>query len=201
MNKLSKSIKEVHKWSKQEVEYLGEITPGHHYHEIVNMMNDKFEYNFSMSQVRAAIKRHNFKTGFTGCFQKGSIPANKGTKGLTGANKTSFKPGQRPMNYKPIGSERVNVYGYIEIKVEEPRVWKLKHRIVYEETYGPIPKGYNVIFGDGNKLNCDISNLILVSKNQLLIMNRNKLIRSNIETTKSGVIIADIMIKVSKLNK
>ena len=33
-----------HKWTKEEIEYLKEITPGHHHKEILDLMNEKFEY-------------------------------------------------------------------------------------------------------------------------------------------------------------
>ena len=103
-----------HKWTKEEIEYLKEITPGHHHKEILELMNEKFEYQFGLKQVAGAIKRYNLKTGFTGHFKKGSEPWNKGTKGLTGPNRTSFKKGETiHPNYRPVGSERLNRDGYI----------------------------------------------------------------------------------------
>ena len=44
----------------------------------------------------------------------------------------------------------------------------LKHRFVWESHYGAIPKGYNVQFKDGNRQNCDISNLYLISRQEQL---------------------------------
>ena len=69
--------------------------------------------------------------------------------------------------------------GYLEIKVAEPNKWALKHRIVYEDAYGKIPKGMNLIFADGNKLNLELDNLLLVTDNELLRMNRNNLIKED----------------------
>lgn len=35
---------------------------------------------------------------------------------------------------------------------------------LWEQAHGPIPKGYNVQFKDGNSLNCTMDNLYLISK-------------------------------------
>lgn len=89
-----------HKWSEEEKKYLGEITPGKHRKEILDLMNEKFEYNFNLAQIKSAIKRFGYNTGFNGQFKKGHKTWNKGTKGLTGINKTSFKKGHKPWNKK-----------------------------------------------------------------------------------------------------
>ena len=142
-----------------------------------------------------------------GCIKKGNVPSNKGKKWdeylskekQERCRKTTFKKGNKPLNYRPIGSERINVDGYTEIKVEEPDKWDLKHRIIYAEHNGPIPKGYKVIFADGNKLNLEIDNLILVSNAEELIMNRNRLIFDDKELTKTGANIAKVIDKTNKL--
>lgn len=190
----------LHIWTDNEKNYLRQITPGHHHKEIQELMNKNFDLNFTIDQIKGAINRYKLNTGFTGQFNKGYEPVNKGVKGVIyeGCKNTWFKKGNKPLNHKPVGSERINVYGYIEIKVAESNKWRLKHQVVWEENKGPIPKGYVVIFGDSNKLNLDINNLVLVSKQQLLIMNRYKLIQNNVDLTRTGIIIADIYGKISE---
>ena len=185
-------------WSSEEKKYLTEITPGHHYNEIANLMTEKFEHEFTINQIKNAINRYKLNTGFNGQFKKGNVPANKGKKGFMGANRTSFKKGNTPYNYKPVGSERITKDGYIEVKVSDPNKWRLKHIIIWERENGKVPKGYVLVFGDGNKNNLDISNLILISRKQLLIMNKNKLIKDNIELTKTGIVIADLISKINE---
>lgn len=46
----------------------------------------------------------------------------------------------------------------------EPNKWKLKHRIIWEQVNGAIPKGHNVQFRNHNSLDCRIENLYLISK-------------------------------------
>ena len=101
-------------------------------------------------------------------FRKGSIPPNKGKRMspelYAKLAPTMFKKGNTPGNHKPVGSERVNVDGYIERKVAEPNKWEGKHRIIWKQAHGDIPKGCNIQFKDGNPLNCTLSNLYLISR-------------------------------------
>ena len=195
----SKDKKKQHKWTDEEKEYLASIVKGSTYEEITKQMNDKFEYNFSKEQIKGMMYRNKLTTGTVGYFKKGSTPWNKGLKGYMGANKTSFKKGTIPPQYRPVGSERITKDGYIEIKVEDPNKWELKHRVIWEQHNGEIPKGYAIIFADGDKSNLDIDNLLLVSRKQLLFMNRNNLRSENKEFTKVGVNIANVMLKLSEI--
>lgn len=139
-------------------------------------------------------------SGLKGYFTKGHEPENKGKKRISypGMEETQFKKGNRPVNFRPVGSERVNVYGYVEIKIADPRTWRLKHQVVYEQHNGPIPKKHAVIFGDGNNRNFEPTNLILVSRKQLVRLNQHHLIQNNADLTRVGVIIADIQNKVGE---
>lgn len=109
-------------------------------------------------------------------FKKGNAPANKGKKiseycsaeSLEKIMKTTFKKNQVPANHKDIGYERITRDGYIERKVAEPNKFRLLHRIIWEKHNGPIPKGHNIQFKDGNRLNVNIENLYMISKSDQL---------------------------------
>lgn len=112
-------------------------------------------------------KRKGWKTGRTGCFEKGQTPFNKGkphpTRGR--AAETQFKKGQEPHNTRWLGHERVSKDGYVEISVAQTnphtgyhRRYVLKHRWLWERKNGPVPKGHALKCLDGNKQNCDPSN-------------------------------------------
>ena len=197
----SKDKKKQHKWTDEEKEYLASIVKGSTYKEITEKMNDKFEYNFSEEQIKGMMYRNKLTTGTGGYFKKGSTPWNKGLKGYMGANKTSFKKGTIPPNQVPIGTESITKGGYIKVKVGEPNKWKLKQRYIYEQHYGEIPNNCNVIFADKNIRNFDINNLVLVSKAEMLILNKNKLIFEDKELTKVGVNIAKVIDKAKKRSK
>lgn len=186
----------MHRWSSEEKEYLGTITPGRSYKEIQELMNKKFSCNFTFGQIKGAVKRYGFKTGRTGRFEKGFTPWNKGLKGVNlGGRETQFKKGQKPHNWVPIGSERITKDGYVQIKVQEgqfQRNWKGKHVIIWEEHNGPLPEGHTVIFADGDIRNFDPTNLISVSRRELLLMNRQGLIKEDPELTKTGALVAKL---------
>lgn len=191
-----------HIWSDEEKQYLAEITPGRGYKEIQSMMSCKFGFDYTHHQIKGAITRNKLNTGRTGRFEKGHATWNKGTKGLTKANVTSFKKGQKSHNYKPVGSERITKDGYCEIKVSDTgRRWKSKHLVVYEKHHGKVPRGSVVIFLDGDKRNFDIDNLHLVTRNQLAMLNKNSLIQKDAELTKTAINVVDLMKKISAIEK
>lgn len=195
----------VHRWSEEEIAYLREHYPHHKRPQLLEMFNAHFNVNVSAAQLIGTLKRYKIYSGRNGQFQTGQVPFNKGMRGVNfgGENgkKTQFKKGQRPLNYRPVGSERVNIDGYIEMKVADPSKWRLKHNVVWEEVHGPIPKNHCIVFLDKNKLNVTLENLQLVSRSQLVRMNQNNLLSKNPEVTKTGIILADIFNKIGQLKR
>ena len=167
--------------------------------EMTQVLNNKFGTEYKKSQILSYYKNHNINSGLTGYFDKSHKPWNKGMKGLDiGGKETQFKKGHVPANYKPIGSERITIDGYTEVKVADPNKWRLKHRVIWEKENGPIPKGHVLLFGDKNQQNFNMDNLILISRNQLARLNQNNLIQTDAELTRTGIIIADLKIKMSE---
>ena len=140
--------------------------------ELTALFNATFTRTLEVDHIKALCTRKKWATGRTGCFEKGAIPANKGTKGLTGANSGSFKKGQKSHTQKPVGYEYVTTDGYIMIKTAEPRTFRLKHHVVYEQHFGPIPASHAIKFKDGNSLNLDIENMVLMSRGELAVLNK-----------------------------
>lgn len=192
----------VYRWTEREKEYLKDICFGRSYKEIAMLMTNKFNYEFKASQIKSALQRYNLTTGRTGRFEKGNIPWSKGTKGIKRASNGSFEKGHIPKNKKPVGSERVDSKdGFTRVKTREPNKWELKHKFIYEKHHGKVEKGSVVIFLDGNKKNFDINNLKCITKRQLLTLNVNNLITEDIELTKMGIEVANLIIKTSEAKK
>ena len=129
--------------------------------------------------------------GLSGRFPAGHVPANKGLRGRKGwapgrMAKGQFKKGCRQgvaaKNWCPIGTIRTDAEGYTRIKVREAqpgeaygfgnvKVWPLMNRHVWAQAHGPIPNGYAVGFTDGNRANCALENLYLISRQDLMKRN------------------------------
>lgn len=141
--------------------------------ELTCRFNLTFNEAISVKAMIALCKRKAWLSGRDGCFKPGHAPANKGTKGVSKPNSGSFKKGHRPVNWMPVGSERINGDGYLDVKIAEPNVWHAKHRLMWEKKYGSIAKGMILTFKDSNKLNCSLENLELISRQEHV--RRNKL--------------------------
>lgn len=199
-----------HKYTEEEHNFLRAFIPGHTYKEIVAEYNKTFSEPITEMRVKGYMANHKINNGLTGRFKKGHIPANKGTHPLSVGrmSETQYKKGNLPHNTKPVGYERITKDGYIEVKVKmrpsNPKCndnFVLKHRLVWEEAYGPIPEGHNVIFLDGNKMNVELENLALVDKEEHLQMTRQNLRTENAELTKTGVLIAKASCAVQNKKK
>lgn len=190
---------------KEQVDFIKQNVKGLSNQALADLVNQKFGLSITAKQMKSWKNNRWLDSGLKG--SEGMEPANKGTKGLynVGGNRTSFKKGQQPSNFKPIGSERVDSDGYILIKVSDEgpwhKRWRHKHKVVWEEVNGPIPKGHCLLFLDTNRQNIDLGNLQLITQKQLSRLNQKRLISDNPELTKTGLIIADIYSKIGDLKK
>jgi len=170
-------------WTKDEIDILSRMYPDHFAKEIaeilgrgvssIHCMAGKLGLKCTEEKIR--------RSGLISCnhphcvaarYNKGHIPDNKGKKMspeiYAKLQQSMFKVGHRPFNHREIGSERINKDGYIEIKVAEPSKWRCKHRVIWEQHNGEIPKGFNVQFKNHNPLDCRIENLYLISRAEQL---------------------------------
>lgn len=115
-------------------------------------------------------------------FKKGMVSWNKGKKPseyLTAEaqdkmSKTQFKKGRKPHNTKYDGCIVIRrdkngfLYKYIRLSKGN---WALLHRYNWEQANGKIEPGMIISFVDGNTLNCEISNLEILSMEQNMLRN------------------------------
>lgn len=178
--------------------------------EMADKLNEKFGTSYTVSQLNGYYKNHHLNSGLTGRFEKGHVPANKGKHPPTVGRmaETQFKKGDLPHNTKPIGYERINKGGYVEVKVKmrpsNPFCndnFVLKHRFLWETANGPIPKGHKVIFADGDKTNITLDNLLLITDAQMARLNQNHLIQPDKELTVAGLLVCDVISKAALRKK
>ncbi len=158
------------------VEILGRKLPS-----IYNMAF-KLKLNKSAAFLASpASGRTNGRQGFGSRFVKGQEAWNKGTHFKAGGRsaETQFKKGVRQgvavKLYQPIGSERLSKDDYLQRKVNDDLPlqgrWRGVHIINWESVNGKLPKGHAIVFRDGNKKNCAIENLELVTRAELMRRN------------------------------
>jgi hypothetical protein len=93
--------------------------------------------------------------------------------------------------------------GYVVIKFSDRKNrgnknWRRKHAIIWEKAHGKIPPGHVVIFADGDRLNFDLDNLLLVSRGEHGVMNRWGLRSGHGELTRAGLAVADIKMAIAE---
>lgn len=152
--------------------------------EMAKMVNEKFGTSFTQGMMKQFRQRHGIRSGCTGWYQKEHPPGNKGMKqeeymsleAIQRTKATRFKKGDRAKNELPIGSITVNSYGYKLIKRKMEGTlwerWEFLHKAVWEEHNGPVPEGMVVTFKDTDRLNCDIDNLMLVTRGENMALTR-----------------------------
>lgn len=183
--------------------FIAEHNKGKSAKELTELINATFGTSYTREQIKAYRARNHLDSGLTGYFEKGHTPHNKGkhTGSYPGMVPTQFKPGHAPHNHRPVGSERVNRDGYLERKTAEPNVWRPIHVLNWEAVNGTVPAGHCIVFKNGDKLNCDVSNLLLVTRAELARMNQKGLISTNPRQTEVGQNIARLILATAKRKK
>ena len=194
------------KWLEhpEYVEFLIGFIPGHSESQIRDRFYDQFGIRMNTSQIKNFKTRYSIKSGtHGGRFIKGLPSWNKGRKVsktvYESLKPTMFKPGQMPPNYRPPGSERINVDGYTEVKIADPRKWVLKQRKVWEDHYKEKLTSKDVIvFLDGNKQNFNINNLYKLTRAELARFNQDHLYSTDPEITLAAANIAKIKTRMKR---
>lgn len=174
--------------------------------ELTALINERFNSNYKLSQVIHYKRKHHLNSGLTGRFEKGCVPPNKGKKGYInpGAIPTQFKKGHKPENTHPIGTIIKRRDGnYIKVNdLPGPhniaKRWIPLSKYVYEKEYGLVEDGNVFLHLDGDPFNDKLENLKVISKRELLVLNRKKLIFNNPALTSEGVLLAKTIVKIEE---
>ena len=196
-----KVLKMPHKYTTENITWLSANRPNYAEREL----SQKFFEEFKVLISPAALAQQCHKRGIKppainiGRIKKGNVPFNKRKKGIRVSMTTEFKKGNKPKNTLPVGTE-VFSKDYWYVKTAEPNTWTAKHRVIWESVNGKIPNGSSIIFLDSNVNNFDVTNLDIVTKSELLQMNRNKYKQINQELKPSLLALSKLETKIYKLN-
>jgi hypothetical protein len=192
------------KYYEKHIRFLKKILPGTDYKAVTELFNKKFSFNITAEKLKALCQRAGLKNGLSGRFPKGHVPQNKGVKGVwnPGSEKTWFKKGHKNINEKPVGSERTNADGYVEVKVSDTvvprqRRWKAKHVILWEKKHGKVPKGHCLVFLDGDRQNITLDNLMMISFPVRAVMCHLKYFTGDKEKTKTNITLARMKVALA----
>lgn len=166
--------------------------------EMAERLNNRYQASYTRQQLKAYYANHNLRSGVDTRWKEGNIPYNKGKKmppeQYEKCKATMFKKGRIPANQMKIGDRTHTTDGYLLEKVSDAGSQRERfafvHRMVWEQHYGPIPKGKMITFLDGDKDNCEIDNLVMIDEDINLILNHKRLRFDDPELTKTGVAIA-----------
>lgn len=127
------------------------------------------------------------------------------------ADKGMFKNDRYKFHSKYRVGDEVVMDGYVYVKIANRgeietsttkpsrELFKQKAQIVWEENFGNIPEGYQILFLDGNKLNCDISNLSIVPLSICGSMSKNGFWSlDDVELKKTAIMYCEL---VNKMNQ
>lgn len=163
------------RWTQAEDDYLRKIYPDRSNEEVAMWLHRSKRAVMAHAYILGVHKSPEFaeKQFRKGQFRKGQTPHNKGKSRKYWASpeaeelmeKGQFKPGEcRDDNprKRQIGHEKVYADGYVWIITEHGR--KQKHRVVWERANGPVPPNHCIKFKDGDRTNCSLDNLYLVTR-------------------------------------
>ena len=146
--------------------------------EMSKGINDEFSLSTSPDEIKGWRARTKNPRPTPSRFQKGHTPFSKGKKwdeymspeSQARSRMTTFKKGDTPHNTQPLGSISI-MSGYWVMKVtnvgNQHQKWKFLHRLLWEKEKGPIPKGMNVVFRNGDRNDIRMENLMLMDRKEM----------------------------------
>lgn len=183
------------RYTKDQKQWIKDNYLGTSSRALAEAFNNKFGTDLPWEKMRYFKRNNGLKSGHITRFSKKDEPWNKGTKGICKSNRTSFKKGSRPHNYKPVGSTRIESKdGYKSIKVAEHK-WVSYSRYMYEKYHQvKLKRNETVRFLDQDKTNFSRDNLVKVTNAESAVINHQGYSFDDPELSKIGINIAKMKI-------
>ena len=203
-------------WSKEMIDYCRNHAEEYTYREMAQKLSEVFKVNIIEEQITSMYSRHGIRNNKPTAFSKGHVPANKGKKWseyLTPEQqkaclKGCYKKGHKPDSYKPLGSIVIRgdchrkgaKYRWIKVKDNVTNNYMLYSRYLYEQHYGiKLKRNELIIHLDGDSLNDNIDNLMLVKDSENGTLNKVYKVSNDPEVTKASVLTIRISQKLKEI--
>lgn len=190
---MASKTKKDHKYTEEQKKFLKKNINNMTYKELAEAFNERFNTNLTHGNISdICIKRLGIKRNKPYVFPKGKKDFSAhpiGTEVFDGKNM-----------WVKVSDEYI-ADGEMKNSKETNPNWKKKHILNYEKNYGPIPKGYVVVFLDKNHKNCEINNLYLVTRKVNFMMAKNKWYKPNKEQTLTAIKWCELFYSLKKINK
>lgn len=180
--KINKAVCQRRIWTEEERNVVRELFADNYTATICQILDRSYSSVCAQARlmglkkseafIKAELQRQGARikiAGVTFRYKKGRESENKG-KAMPNhvyekVKHTMFQKGQKPHNTKYDGYERTYTDGYVKIRVRSGK-YVLKHRHLWEQANGKIPRGYLVVFKDNNPQNLVLENLELISREE-----------------------------------
>lgn len=149
----------MRKYTEEQHDFIKRNAKNSNYEDLKNDFNRCFDTDKTRNQIKGYCFRHKIDIGIK----------NEGTR---------FKKGRVNLNTgNPLGTESIDKHGQIVVKVRNDgktyrKNWKLKKVVVWEQHYGEKPKEMMVLCLDGNEMNLNISNLLVIETGENLWLHK-----------------------------
>jgi hypothetical protein len=155
------------------------------YHKYSREEKDFLEKNIPGRSVSELIAMFHKQFGIT--LRRDQVNSFKGERKL----RSGLLAGAAPI---PVGGTTMRD-GHVYIKTADGK-WKKKHELSWEEANGKIPKGHFIFFVDGNKSNCTLENMMLVSLKESAVMSCFHMWFNDLEMAKAGRTLAQLKLLI-----
>lgn len=198
----------------EEEKKVRSVVKGRSALEAARVLSGMYGKSVTEAQVKAWRKNHHCPSGTDGRFPKGWVPYSAGKRPqdlchgkakLAKLEASWYQKGHVAPNHLPVGSVVTNKEGYKLIKVREKGTqwerWQFLHRKVWEDAHGKLPEGAMITMLDGDKGNCSLSNLRLITKGVNSQLTNRHLRDGAEETAESRLALARLYDGISRRSK
>lgn len=170
------NIRQTHKYTDEQREWLAANASTMSERELAAAFNDLYGANVSVDALRGYVK---------------TFIRVKRTKDAASKHRSL---GQRKLDN---GDTTVHSRGGRKVVViatekEGKRKWEPYARVLWEQTYGKLPKGWVVIYLNGDGTDCRIENLYAIGPDVLALMARNRWFGKDPDVTLTAIKLCEL---------